>query len=58
MAGIIGQQLLDRIWCRIFHRVYHVERQVVGKWTFIECQKCKRTWPAFRPLNEEGKRDV
>ena len=38
-------QLLDRVWCRIFHKSYHVRKEVLHGWQFVYCNQCKRTWP-------------
>jgi hypothetical protein len=43
----MGNQLLDRIWCRLFHRRYHTlaPGDAVAGWRFIRCSKCNATWP-------------
>lgn len=41
-------QLLDRIWCRFFHRRYHkvLEKGCnVPGWHFVNCAFCKTSWP-------------
>jgi hypothetical protein len=38
-------QLLDRIWCRIFHKSYHIRREMLHGWQFVHCTNCKITWP-------------
>jgi len=41
-------QLIDRVWCRIFHKAYHVELEkgsTVPGWRFVYCNNCKRAWP-------------
>jgi len=45
-------QLMDRIWCRLFHKRYHVQQEQVHGWRFWHCNKCKITWPQ-RALSEE-----
>ena len=42
------QQLLDRIWCRIFHKQYHVPQEKMYGWQFVHCLKCKAVWPERR----------
>jgi hypothetical protein len=38
-------ELWDRIWCRIFHRRYHVEKEQMYGWQFIRCVHCEKVWP-------------
>jgi hypothetical protein len=47
------QQLLDRVWCRIFHKRYHVPQEKMHGWRFIHCLHCKHTWPQ-REGNDDG----
>jgi hypothetical protein len=44
-------QLLDRVWCRIFHKQYHVPQEALHGWQFIHCLKCKITWPQRSAAN-------
>ena len=46
-------QLLDRVWCRIFHAQYHVPQEKMYNWRFIHCMKCKIVWPQREGSNEE-----
>ena len=41
-------QLMDRIWCRFFHRKHQVLLEkgcTVPGWRFIYCNHCKTSWP-------------
>jgi len=41
-------QLFDRVWCRMFHRQYHVTIEkgtTVPGWRFVYCNHCKTSWP-------------
>jgi len=42
------QQLLDRVWCRWFHKAYHTileKGSTVPGWRFVYCNNCKTSWP-------------
>ena len=41
-------QLLDRVWCRLFHGRYHVQGEETHGWQFVHCSKCNTTWPERR----------
>jgi len=49
-------QLIDRVWCRIFHKAYHTvleKGSTVPGWRFVYCNNCKRAWPE-RCASSEG----
>jgi len=49
-------QLLDRVWCRWFHKAYHTvleKGSTVPGWRFVYCNHCKTTWPE-RCASSEG----
>ena len=41
-------QLLERVRCWLFHKQFHVQKEQMHGWQFVECFKCKRIWPERR----------
>jgi len=39
---------LDRLWCRLFHKRFHVLKEEMYGWQFVHCISCKVTWPRRR----------
>ena len=47
-------QLLDRAWCRIFHKRFHMPQETMYGWQFVYCLHCKVTWPERRSSPATG----